>query len=77
MTATGSNGDTPTLGRNRKQRYTITRRQLWGLMRTLRVTRHQYSSVKAALKSAMDFTYCNGMEEQDRKVAHQIIGASL
>ena len=77
MAATGSNGDTPTLGRNRKQRYTITRRQLWGLMRTLRVTRHQYSSVKAALKSAMDFTYCNGMEEQDRKVAHQIIGASL
>jgi hypothetical protein len=75
--ATGSNGDTPSIGRNRKQRYTITRRQLWSLFRTLKVVRHQYKSPKQAIRAAIDFTYCNGMEEQDCRMAHQIIGATL
>jgi hypothetical protein len=76
--ATGSLSDLPaTIGRNRKQRYAVSRRQLWSLFNTLNILDCEGISPKQALRQAIDFTYIAGLEEKDRKGALDIVGACL
>ena len=76
--ATGSLSELPaTIGRNRRQRYAVSRRQLWSLFNTLNVLRSEAASPKQALRQAIDFTYIACLEEKDRKSAMDIVGACL
>lgn len=76
--ATGSLSELPaTIGRNRRQRYAVSRRQLWALFNTLSVLHKDGVAAKQALRQAIDFTYIACLEEKDRKSAMDIVGACL